>query len=344
MRTAVSRRQYLAGVASGALAGLAGCSSGDGASGSNNGIQSRTIQVALTFNQDHTQAEMIKRFRDNVDEQTDGQITVDPLFGGSIGGEEEQMEAGASGSVDMHGTALGGLTQAYGPEYGFAEAPFVAESWEHYQAIADEYIFADGGFNDQLIEEGNQRILQGALRGLRGFTSNFPVRHPDDVQDVKLRLAQFDMLIEIWNGVGANATPVSFDELYSALETGVVDASEGPIQQFMDASLYEVQSHFSTTNHLLQTNQYVINEDTWQDMSGEAQTAVEESLSDAIEWANEQTRSETDELLQTVQEEHDVTVVTDVDREAFREAARPTLERLFEEQWTANLDDVKSLA
>lgn len=334
--SSVNRRAYLT-AAAGTVAGFAGC-----LGGSTDG-DGQELSVAMTFNSEHTQSELVSRFGDDLSERTDGRLTVDPHFGGAIGGEEEQMESTAAGSIDMHGAAMGALTQFYGSEYGFLEAPFVAEDWDHYLAMADEYVFGEGGFNDQMIEQGNQRILQGALRGMRGFTSNFPVHHPDDVQDVTLRLAQFDMLIEIWNGVGADATPVSFDELYSALETGVVEASEGPIQQYLDASLQEVQSHFSTTNHLLQTNQYVINEDVWQGLSDEDQTAVEESLSKAVEWANQQTRDETDELLEMVQEEHDTTVITDVDREAFRDAAEPTLRDLFEEQWTAGYEEVKSL-
>lgn len=334
MARTIGRRECIATVATGSVLGAAGCV------GESSGTE---LSIALTFTNDHTQAQMVERFGETISEESDGELEIDPLYGGQIGGEEEQIESTAGGSIDMHGSAIGALTQAYGTEYGFLETPFVVTDWETYQQLEEDYVFADGEFNDQMIEEGNQRILASAFRGDRHFTSNFEVTHPDDVQGVALRLAEFDNLIAVWEGVGADVQPVSFDELYSALETGVVDASEGPIQQFLDASLQEVQSHFSLTSHMTQTNQYVINENTWQNLTEDHQEILVDSLEEAIEWANQQTRDEAEELMDYAEDEYGTEIVEDVDRDAFYDAAEDTIMELFDEQWVPDFDDIESI-
>lgn len=354
MVSSTSRRSYLRAIGVGSavgITGLAGCVGGNGGDGGNGsgggggGGESRSLSIATPFNPEHTQTKLASRFADNVDSETDGRITFDVLAA-SVGSEEDQIEAVASGTVDMHGTSISSVAAAYGPEYGFLEAPFVAQDWDHFLAMSEEYVYADGEFNDQVISSGNQRILSESFRGLRGTTSNMVVQHPDDVQGVKMRLPEFETWVETWEEIGVAATPVAFDELYSALETGVVEASEGPIQQFMDTSLYEVQTHFSQTQHLLQGLSWLVNESLWQDLSGDDQQVIQDSLEEAVQWANEETRSEVDTLLQKAEEEHGtiITRAEDVDQEAFVDAGTPQLEQFFGDRWKPSFEDIQNLA
>ncbi|QRV17670.1 TRAP transporter substrate-binding protein [Haloterrigena salifodinae] len=325
----------IGGTAALGISTLAGCI-GDGTSGDN-------FKIAATFGQDHSQVQLLERWGENLSNETDGSLSIEYV---SLGGEEDHISATSSGSIAGHGVAMTALTQSYGTEYGFLEAPFVAEDWEHFQALMDEYVYGDGGFNDQLIEDANQRILGSAFRGLRGTTANKEVSEPSDIEGVKMRLPEFETWVNSWEEIGAEATPVPYDELYQALQTGVVSSSEGPIAQFVDSSLYEVQTHFSQTDHLLQTQNWVINEDRWQGLDESEQEAMQTALDEAIEWGNEETRSQADELLQMVQDEHDVTVVSsdDVNQDAFRSAAEPQLEEFFSDRWKPSLEDVQSLA
>lgn len=335
------------GIATLGISSLAGCSalSGDGESGDGQSGDSaeQTLDIAATFGQDHPQVQLINRWSENLTERTDGSLALNYT---SVGGEEDHISATSSGSIDGHGVAMTALTQSYGKEYGFLEAPFVVQNWEHFQALMDEYVYGEGGFNRKLIEQANQRILGSAFRGLRGTTANKPVRAPADIEGVKMRLPEFETWVNSWEEIGAQATPVPYDELYQALQTGVVSASEGPIAQVVDSSLYEVQSHFSQTDHLLQTQNWVINESTWQGLNDSEQQAMQESLDEAIQWANEETRNVAQELLNMVQEEHDMTVVpsSEVEQEAFRSAAQPQLEEFFSNRWQPTLEDVQSLA
>lgn len=339
--TQTRRRTFLktvGGIATMGTTSMAGCM-GSGKSES----KEKSLDIAATFGQDHPQVKLIKRWGKNLKDQTSGSISLNYV---SLGGEEDHMSATSSGSIAGHGVAMTALTQSYGSKYGFLEAPFVAEDYEHYLALLDEYVYGKDGFNSQLIKEGNQRILGGAFRGLRGTTANKAVRKPKNIESVKMRLPEFETWVRSWEEIGAKATPVPYDELYQALQTGVVDASEGPIAQFVDSSLYEVQTHFSQTDHLLQTQNWVINEGVWQGLDKSEQQAMQETLDEAIKWANEKTRTAADELLTMVQEKHDVTVVSksNVNQDAFRSTAQPQLEVFFKNRWEPTLDEVQSLA
>lgn len=326
----------LGGTAALGISTLAGCV-GDGTSESN------TFQIAATFGQEHMQVKLLERWGENLSERTDGSLSLEYV---SLGGEGDHINATASGSITGHGAAMTALTQSYGTEYGFLEAPFVVEDWDHFQALMDEYVYGEGGLNDKLIANVNQRILGAAFRGFRGTTANEEVRTPSDVEGVKIRLPEFKTWVDSWKRIGVQATPVPYDELYQSLQTGVVAASEGPIAQFADSSLYEVQSYFSQTDHLLQTQNWVINEETWQGLDKSEQEAMQTALDEAIEWGNEQTRTRADELFQMVQDEHDVAVISssDVDRDAFRSVAEPQLEKFFNDRWRPSQEDVQSLA
>lgn len=337
------RRQFLKAAAAAGTVSFAGCLGG-GSDGDGGGEESRTLTVAPSdFSRDHTQSQIIEQWNENLDEETDGRISVEYT---SIGGEAEGIDATSSGSIDAHAASLTLLTQTFAPEYGFLEAPMVAQSWDHFQAMADEWIYGDGGFNEILASEGNQRVIGSSYRGFRGTTSNMPVRSPSDIEGTKMRLPEFETWVQTWEAIGVNATPVPSNELYQALETGVVNASEGPIQQFVDYSLYEVQTHFSRTDHLLSTFNWMINEEVWQSFSSDDQTLLRETLSDAIEWANEQTRSETDDLIQMVQEEHDITVIPqdEIDQEAFASTVEQQVRQFFEERWEPSYEEVMDLA
>lgn len=343
MARPVKRREYLKGIGAGAVtATFAGCIGNLGGGGGT--VEEDEIQIATPFGPEHTQSKLASRFLENLDEETDGRFTGD-LQAGSIGGEEDQIEAVAAGQVEMQGTSMASLTDAHAVEYGFLEAPFVVESWDHMLNLMDEYVY-DGPVNETLTSDANQRIIGESFRGLRGTTSNHAVREPADIEGVDMRLPEFETWVNTWEEIGANATPVSFDELYSALETGVVDASEGPIQQFMDTSLYEVQTHFSETDHLLQSFQWLINEDYWNRLTDDDKELFETAVADAAEWANEQTRSEVDELLQTAEEEHGTTIIRadEVDQDAFFEAGAPQVDEFFQNRWEPSLEEVQELA
>lgn len=355
-----SRRAILtkSGAAIAAL-GLAGCTGGengggdgDGNGSGNGGAATNTtssgeeydIKIAHTQPPEHVGVKTLKsEFVEPLEETTNGRITAS-VEAATLGGSEDNLDAAQAGTVEMVLESPPALASRFASEYSFAGDPFVIQGVEHYKAVQEEYLLPEDGLNGTLIENG-LRLFDSHRWGNRGTTSNFPAKHPDDVQGLKIRLPQFDSWVGAWKEIGANPTPVSFDELYSALETGTVKASEGPISQFMAKSLYEVQSHFSETNHLLGMWHFIMNEQFYQGLSSEDQELFKTTIQEATGPMTETIRNKEEEQYEAAKEEGTtITREDSIDREAFVEAARPYLKQRSEEAWAVSLEDIESLA
>lgn len=328
--------------------GLAGCT-GTESSGSNGGESSGStsnggtegtagssdptkgedinLRIGSLYAKETTDTQMFYRFVDALEKKTDGRITG-KVLPQTIGGGEDHLNATASGAIDMHAQTVVVMTTSYDPSYSFVLTPFIPQNWEHFVKMHDEYIMPMDGFNGELVKKANQRILGVGKYGLRSVTSNKPVKSPDDLSGVKMRVPQITAWTKVWKAIGTQATPVAYDELYQALQTDVVSASEGPIKQVFDANLYEVQSYFDLTHHVPTDSSVTINEDTWQSLSDADKELVQTTLDDQLQWLDQKVTAKASELRKKAQEEHDMTIVEDVDRQAFIEAAMPALKEM----------------
>lgn len=352
-RPRVSRRQTLSALGAAGAVALAGCTGSGGDGGSSGGetdaggatsgdsggggSDSYTIQIGSTYEPDHILVRSAKRFKKKVEGQTDGRISVEIIPGGSLGSEEAIINAVQSGSIQAQ--VGGGIPiSMFASDYYFVDTPFVIKDWEHFQNVWNSDAFQPA--LKKIRQQGNQRNLGVIYRGIRHYTANKPVRTPEDVQGMKLRLPQLDDWVKIWNRIGVNPTPVALNELYSALQQGVAAASEGPAQQVYTASLYEVQSHFSLTSHMVQTGGLYINENFYQKLSSDDQELVTSAGEEATTWASDKAQSEEEELINKLEDEG-MTVVRDADSEAFRQAGLPAVKELFENKYAASWDEIK---
>ena len=344
-QTAQSRRSLLkkSGVAlSIGMAGLAGCSTNSD-SNSQSGGDTQTITLATTQPPKNISVKAAKKhFIQPLEKKSDGEISVN-LKAGSLGGTEDNLDALESGTVDILHESPTALAQRWASKYSFAGDPFVIKDMDHYQAVTDKYLKPDDGLNGILKKNGVQ-LGDAFYVGNRGFTSNSTVKTPKDVQGMKLRLPQYDTWTKVWGEIGADVTPVAYDELYSALQTGVVDASEGPISQFLSVSLYEVQSHFSVTNHLLGTKHFLYNQKFMKGLSDDNRDLITSTASDAVKKMTDQIKSNESSLYKEAKQKGTTVVPAGkVDREAFVNAGMPALKQLSKNKWAVNINDILNL-
>lgn len=298
------------------------------------------ITLGSTYEPGHVAVETAEQFKEIVEERTDGAFSVEVVPGGAYGAEDEVTEQCADGIIEMHST--GGLPFfMYAPEYYFFDVPFIIEDLDHMRRVLDSDEFQPA--HDQVKEDGNQRqVGVRYYRGIRHFTSNEPVRGPDDVQGMNLRLPELDSWVEIWSEIGADPTPVALDELYSALQTGVADASEGPPEQVNSFNLFEVQDYYSLTSHMVQTGALYMNEDFFQGLDDNYQDLVLEAAEEASRAGSETAREREQDLIDELEAEG-MEIVEDADTEAFRDAAEPAVEELFETEWEGTWDQWRDI-
>jgi TRAP-type transport system periplasmic protein len=334
-RDGVRRRHVLkggAGIATAGVVGLAGCT------GDDDGDVSMTI--ASTFEPGHINVEAAEMFEEEIEEESDGEIEVEVSAGGAYGAEDEIGELVADGEPEAHAAGTVPFLQ-YASEYWFFGNPFVLEDYDHLLRVMDDEIM--DGAEETMIENGNQRpIGQQIYRGLRQFTANEPIETPEDLQGLSLRLPELDPWVDIWSQIGASPTPVALDELYSALQTGTVDSSEGDAEQIHSFNLQEVQTHLSLTEHLVETGNLYMNEDFLQGLDESHQDLVLEIGQSVTEEASEQAQDREEELIDELEEEG-MTVVDDVDQDAFDEAAEPVVDQWFEAEWVGTWDEVQDI-
>lgn len=322
----------------GCLGGGGGDGNGSGNGSGNGGGGGPSATIASSYESSHVTVQAADRFKEIVEEEAND-FSVEIVPGGSYGGEGEIAEQVRQGSIEAHADSRWPFTQ-YAPEYEFVNIPIVFEDFEHLVRVTESEEFQPG--LERIVSEGNQRMIgQWIDRGLRQFTSNEPVREPADVEGVDLRLPPLDNWITIWEALGANPTTVALDELYSALQTGTVEASEGDIPQIHSFNLNEVQDYLSYTGHHVQVGALYMNENFYQGLDSSYQDLVDEASQQATQEISESVRNQISDM-ETELQEGGMELIQDVDREAFRETARPVVEDMFDD-FAGTLDQWQSI-
>ncbi len=279
------------------------------------------------------------RIKEEIETETDGRIAV-RLVGPEVGGERELLEATSRGEYQI--VQSGDMVIAnYAPRYGVTSVPFV---FPDYDSVAQAY---DGPLgekmNEALVANGNMRLIGRSLRGARLLTGTKPIRTPADLEGTKLRVPEIETWVQAWKAVGALPTPVAWPEVFTALQTGVVDAQENPIAQIYEAKLYEVQDYIMMTEHLLAYFHWCINEDFYQGLSDEDRRIVTEAVENATNWGTEMQDSKSQEQLEEMIQDYGVEVI-EPDKDAFFSAARPAIQEIAASQWAPEvqgyLDDI----
>jgi TRAP-type C4-dicarboxylate transport system substrate-binding protein len=215
------------------------------------------------------------------------------------------------------------------------------KDFEHLLRVDDSDLLQNG--YDTIRNDHSVRVLgQPIYVGWRNATSNKPLRTVDDIQGLKIRDPPIDSWIRTWEGIGANPVSTPSDEIYSALETGVAAASGADANGAMSTNLYEVQSHFNIVKYLVGNRSLWVNEDFYSGLDETYQDMVTQFSQEASEEASQQGMDKEQEIIGNLKE-NGMTIVDDVEIEAIREAARPTLESLFENNWEGTLEQVRNI-
>lgn len=270
------------------------------------------------------------RFGEVLEEVSDGQMTLVQHPAAALGGEREMIEAVQIGTLDMVITSTGPLPN-FVPETQVLDLPFLFRDYAHARGVLDGEI---GQELLQKVDEAGFKALAWTENGFRHITnSQRPIRTPEDLAGLKIRTMENPIHLRAFEALGAAPTPMSFAELFTALQQGVVDAQENPIVVITVSNFAEVQGHLSLTGHLYSPAIILMSQDFWNGLSEEEQGWVMEAAKASVEV----TRNRVTELEETGVDrlrEAGMEVVTDVDKEAFQTAVQPAYE-----QYTSQFGD-----
>ena len=220
-------------------------------------------------------------FKEKVEELTGGSVVVDVQASGVLGSENDVLDAilGGSTSIDISRISAFALTSYGCNKSKLLSIPFTFENRAHF------WNFANSELAPEFLNEPQELGLpvRGIFYGEEGFRHFFtvkPVATIDDLKGMKLRVSNDPVMNGMVEGLGANPTVVSFGELYSALQTGVVDGAEQPIANYKSNAFPEVANNLILDGHTLGAVQAVITDNAWNKLTENQQAAVMEAAAD----------------------------------------------------------------
>jgi TRAP-type C4-dicarboxylate transport system substrate-binding protein len=264
-------------------------------------------------------------FAEKVAQLTKGQVVIEKFFGGVLGGEFEILELAGIGEVSIVMGSLG--PSRYAPGYDptvinfyFPDFGSIERYWGPANPIYDR-------IQKTLYEKGKLRHLVPINMGARAMTSNKPVKVPADFKGIKMRVPEIVEYVEIWKELGCLVTPLPGSEIFSALQTGVIDAQENALSNIVGRSMWEVQKYIIFTEHNRMAQHFTMSEVVWQKLSKEHQQAVQE----AARLTGQEVNRMADELdkgyMKTLKEKGMTFINPDLP--SIRKTARPAVDRLL---------------
>ncbi len=213
-------------------------------------------------------------FKKDIEEKSGGRISVELYPNAQLGGDRELIESVQLGTVQVAIPATSALA-GFDKRFQVFDLPFLFKSKETaFKALDGEL----GHTVDELLKPLGMRNLGYGENGYRHITnSRGPVHKPEDLKGIKLRTMENPLHLAFFKMLGANPTPMSFGELYTALQQGTVDGQENPVVLVYTSKFYEVQKFYSLTGHVYSATMLVANDDFFASMPEDLWKIVEEA-------------------------------------------------------------------
>lgn len=282
----------------------------------------RVINVSLPLGPESQQGIGVLKFGEELERLSDGRLTIEPHYDNALGAEREVIEGMGLGMIDA-GIASTGPMGGFVDEFLLFDLPYIFENHEH------AYAFLDSEHGEQLAqlaeEQMNVKFLAWMENGFRHNTNSVrPIEHPSDLEGIDHRTQESRVQVDTWEALGANATPMAWTEVYTALQQGVMESQENPLATIYDVNFYEVQDYLNMTQHVYSPAPLMMSLDLFNSFSEEDQAIIMEAAQIALPVQREASQELEKRYLGEL-EELGMTV-TEPDLDPFREAVRPVIE------------------
>jgi len=307
-----------------------------------NVVSAETLRVASNFPVDHSASKALEIFKAEVEEKSNGALTVDVFPAMQLGGAAENTDQIRSGAIFAAISSIAYFSRTV-PEYEAVSLPFLFASREKAFEVIDGPV--GDILDDKMAAKGLVSLGYGEL-GFRHVTNNRQaIKSLDDFKNMKIRLQPNEVHLETFRSIGANPVAMDVKELYSALQQGVLDGQENPYNIISTRKFNEVQTYLSDTGHFFDFINAAANKRTFDRMSSEHQTIVREAMTAAMMWQ----RKEAESLDQSYRERliaagMEFTPLPDDTRVALREQTKGVVDTIKKRVDPALIDKVLAAA
>lgn len=280
-------------------------------------VIAETLRLGHVQDQSDPVQKAAEIFAETVATETGGGVEVKIFAAGSLGDYQQMQEGLQQGTVDIVIESIGTLSR-YAPVAGVESMPYLFDDATQYAAVWNGPVGQE--IKDKIAAEANFRLLGHMYRGARQLTSSRDVESIDDLKGLKIRVSPMRERLVTWQVFGASPTPMSWSEVFTALQQGVIDAQENPLATIQSASLNEVQKYLVLTGHMANGFAFQFNAKAFDAWPETTRAAVEKGAEAAAIWYNDHIENEEAGILGDL-ETKGMTVVH-IDREPFRERAK----------------------
>jgi tripartite ATP-independent transporter DctP family solute receptor len=285
----------------------------------------RIIRFGYGLAENSNQGRAVKFFAEDLAKRTGGKLKAKGFGNSSIGSDIQMQNAVIGGAQELAVVSTSTLVGVVS-DFGVYDLPFLFAN-EH---EADTML--DGPFGQKLAASLQDKGLVGLVYWENGFRNLTNKKHPvakvEDMQGLRLRVMQNPMYIDMFNSFGANALPLPFSELFTALETGTVDGQENPVNTIESSKFYEVQKYLSITKHVYSPWIVLASKIWWDKLSTDEKKALQESAEAARDFERKDSREAATKAVEFLKSKGmQVTVVSDKEIGRMRELSRPAMQK-----------------
>lgn len=241
-------------------------------------------------------------------------VNVETYGSSQLGNDEEMLQKLKLGQIAF--SIPSSIMSSVHPTFGVFEMPYLIKDRDHMRKVRDE-------MGDVFVEAAREKgyALVGFWEnGFRNITNNVrPINKPEDLKGIKLRTPKGEWRVKMFQSYGANPTPMSFSEVFTALKTGVIDGQENPLAQITSGKFQEVQKYLSMTGHVYSPAYLASSEKQWAGWSDDIKSAVKDCAVKASDFAYDRS-AELDQSLVDVVKQAGVEI-NEADKQAFIDAS-----------------------
>ncbi|QNP48935.1 TRAP transporter substrate-binding protein [Diaphorobacter aerolatus] len=249
----------------------------------------RIVRFGFGLVDESNQGRAVRLFAKEVEKATGGKMKVRAIGNASLGSDTQMQQALIGGAQEM---MVGSTATLVGlvPEMGIWDTPFL------FSTAKEADIVLDGPMGDKVKAKLEAKGMVGLVyweNGFRNLTnSKRPVTKVEDLNDVKLRVMQNNVFLDSFKALGANAVPLPFSELFTALETRAVDGQENPYNTVLSSKFYEVQKYLTVTNHVYSPWIVTVSKKWWDQLSPAEKKVLQDAAIKSREFERKDTREE----------------------------------------------------
>jgi tripartite ATP-independent transporter DctP family solute receptor len=243
--------------------------------------EQKVMKLGIVTNKDRSLTKGLVKFGEIVEKETNGAIKVQVFSDGVLGGDRQTLEGLQMGTI--HGTSVStGPIAAFAPRFDAFDLPFL------FKDKPTAFKVVDGPIGEEVLKDLEKVGMVGLCyweNGFRHLTNNKrEVKTIDDIKGLKIRTLESKVHVETWKLLGANPTPMSFSQLYSALEQGVVDGQENPYGNVTANKFNEVQKYLTNTGHVYNASPFLISKKFWDTLNDKEKAIMKKAALEARDY------------------------------------------------------------